>query len=204
MIIPHDIASDDFRVTYQHGTGRPVPSPSAPLDDGQKAHLCILARETFETVHGRPPHNLAEFNAWRYEQAVEACGVASLRVATQREYKLIEGRLLMLKGNAAAAQRAEERAATEPRRLAMFKLREALAERGLHESYAAAICGRQFKRPLAEATEKQLWCLVYTVRNRRKAQGQNHVGQNHAAQNDPPHDFAPDDFATPPAVETPF
>ncbi|MCX6908124.1 MAG: sigma-70 family RNA polymerase sigma factor [Verrucomicrobia bacterium] len=168
MIIPSNIMSDDFRAVYQHRSGRPVPSPSAPLDNGQKAHLCILAREAFEHVHGRPASSEAEFNAWRYEQAAEECGVSSLCAATQREYKLVEARFLRLKGQARAAVRAHERAATEPTRLAMFKLREALRERGLAESYAEAICRRQFKRGLNEASARQLWCLVFTVRNRRK------------------------------------
>ncbi|MCX6901709.1 MAG: hypothetical protein NT105_23770 [Verrucomicrobia bacterium] len=169
MIIPADIMSDDFRAVFRHGSGRPVPSPSAPLENGQKAHLCILAREAFEEVYGRPAASQGELDDWRHTQQMFACGYTSLRGATQREYKLIEGRFLMLKGNAAAARRAEERVATEPIRLAMFKLRESLRERGLHESYAAAICRRQFKCSLAEATERQVWCLVYTVRNRRKA-----------------------------------
>ena len=168
MIIPGDIMSETFRVPFQHGTGLPVPSPSAPLDDGQKAHLCILAREAFEKVHGQPPSSQAELDAWRRAEQGRACGVTSLRAATQRDYKQIESRMLALKGNAKAAVRSAERAMTEGVRLAMFKLQEALAERGLHESYAASICRRQFKRSISEASERQVWCLVYTVRNRRK------------------------------------
>ena len=37
------------------------------------------------------------------------------------------------------------------------------------EDYAAAICRRQYKRELGEASAKQLWNLFFTVRNRRKA-----------------------------------
>lgn len=168
MIIPPDLMSPTFRVPYQHGTGKAVPEPGAPLDDGQKAHICILAREAFEHVHGRPPSSQAEFDHWRRAEQERACGVSSLRAATQAEYKSIEARFLKIKGEAKAASRAAARAATEPARLAMFKLRDALRERGLDESYAAAICRKQFKRSLSEASERQLWCLVYTVRNRRK------------------------------------
>ena len=42
-------------------------------------------------------------------------------------------------------------------------------EAGLPESYAAAICRRQYRCALSEASDKQVWCLVYTVRNRAAA-----------------------------------
>ena len=67
-----------------------------------------------------------------------------------------------------AANSAQLRAGTESRRIAEHKLREALRERGLAEEYAASICRRQFRCALREANANQLWCLVFTIRNRRK------------------------------------
>ncbi len=203
MIIPADIASETYRVTFQHRTGRPVPSPAAPLDNGQKARLCILAREAFDTLVERGAMERgANFEAWRHEQQLEACGLSSLRAATQRHYALVVGHLKGLLGDVAAAARAIERAQTEPRRLAMFKLKEALGERDLPESYAAGICWRQFKRPLSEASDRQVWCLVYTVRSRRKPVTRTLLSApNDSGQECPPYDDAP---ATAVAANNPF
>ena len=69
---------------------------------------------------------------------------------------------------AAAAERTLARDADNDRRIARYKLDQALRERGLGESYAAAICRTQYRCSLAEASPRQLWRLVYTIRNRRR------------------------------------
>ena len=55
------------------------------------------------------------------------------------------------------------------RRVAMHKLTEALRAKELPLSYVAAICRAQFKCSLEEASAKQLWCLFFTVTNRKKS-----------------------------------
>jgi hypothetical protein len=59
------------------------------------------------------------------------------------------------------------RAETEPRRMAMHKLRRDCADRGLSLDYPAAICRRQYRCALEDASPTQLWQLVFTIRNRR-------------------------------------
>ena len=60
-------------------------------------------------------------------------------------------------------------AATEPRREAEAVLHRECGHAGLAIAYAAAICRRQFRVELADASPKQLWNLVYTIRNRAAA-----------------------------------
>lgn len=110
------------------------------------------------------------FTAWRHWQTGLACGVQSLRAATQEDYLKIRARFLHLAGRDAEAMGDLVRDQEHGRIVAWQKLHKALAERGLAQGYAEAICRRQYKCALGEATEKQLWRLLYTVRNRRKAQ----------------------------------
>ena len=61
------------------------------------------------------------------------------------------------------------RVSVQEKEIALHKLTESCADRGLQMSYAEAICRRQYKCDLSEANAKQLWQLNFTVRNRRKA-----------------------------------
>ncbi len=148
------------------------------LSREQKAEIGALARQAWLAWPGREGFLESNgelsatecFTAWRHWQQGLACGKQSLCACTSEgDYLRLRAHFLALGGDQMAATRALVRHASEPARIAFFKLREAIAERGLREEYAAAICRRQFRCSLAEASERQLWCLVYTVRNRRKA-----------------------------------
>jgi len=146
------------------------------LSNLQKAQLGQLARSAWLAWAGREEFldtnaelsASAAFTAWRHWQQGKACGRQSLLACTQEDFLPLRAHFLALGGHEEQAGRTLVRAASEPERLARYKLKEALQERGLAEGYAAAICQRQYRKPLAEASAKQLWCLVYTVRNRRK------------------------------------
>jgi len=94
--------------------------------------------------------------------------VQSLCACTQAHYGRLVAHFQALGGNAAAATRTLVRDADNDRRIARYKLDEALRERGLREEYAAAICRRQYRCGLDGANARQLWSLLYTIRNRRK------------------------------------
>lgn len=147
-----------------HSKRNAYPRQNGPLDNGQKARLCILAREAFALQFTD-----ADFTDWRREEQFKAVGKLSLRDCTQADYKRLEARFLRLGGEEGDAMRAETRAGTEDKRLAFYKLEEACTGAGLAMSYAAAICRNQFKCGLNEATAKQLWNLMFTIRNRRKS-----------------------------------
>jgi hypothetical protein len=136
-----------------------------PLSKRQKALLSILARAA--AIRQGVPAVAAELDAWRRETSIRACG---LRVsdATQAQWADLKSAFEDLGGRPEKAFQTQMREGDNKRRVAMHKLTRALYDRRLDPSYAAAICRAQFKCPLAEASAKQLWCLFYTVTNRRK------------------------------------
>ena len=145
------------------------------LSHTQKAEIGQLARQAWLRWDGREAFLEANgelsasacYTAWRHWQQGLACGRQSQRESTGDDNQLLRAHFLKLAGLEASAHRAEEQHISNPRRIARYKLRQALAAAGLPEAYAAAICRRQYRVSLDDASERQLWCLVYTVRNRK-------------------------------------
>lgn len=120
-------------------------------------------------------------DAWRRVQQGEVLGLPrqSLREATQADFPALMAHFLALReqwcpapqpvDTPAPSERWAARAATDGGRRALYVLRRELASAGLAEEYAAAICRRQYRCGLAEASERQIWRLVFTVRNRGRA-----------------------------------
>jgi hypothetical protein len=148
-----------------------------PLSSLQKREIAQLARRAYEAWSERDAFEAinaeqskpACFESWRHVEQGKACGVQSLCACTQAHYGRLVAHFQALCGHSAAAMRTLVRDADNDRRIARYKLDEALRERGLGTGYAAAICQRQYRCDLDAANAKQLWRLVYTVRNRRKA-----------------------------------
>jgi hypothetical protein len=136
-----------------------------PLTHEQKARLSILAREA-AIAQGRSlkKQDLDEF---RHELAIHACK-RRISEATQSDWADLKSAFQDAAGKPEAAFRTQMREGDNKRRVAMHKLTTALAAKGLAPAYAGSICRAQFKCPLEEATAKQIWCLFYTVQNRRK------------------------------------
>lgn len=167
-----------------------------PLSKTQKAVLCILAGNAWQAELRRG--NIAvsanlvksqQFEDWRHEQQVAACGVGSLRACTQEHYLRLRAHFNNLIGTPAATARSfrdtmqtgpvNDTAAAgdthEARNLWRNKLGEALTEFNLQPGYAAAICRTKYKCDPANATAHQLRCLTFDIRRngqsrRRKAQ----------------------------------
>jgi hypothetical protein len=129
----------------------------------QKARLSMLAREAFlfQKVQGM------DRDEWRQEIAIRACG-CRISEATQAHWADLKSAFQDLAGKPEKAFQTQMREGDNKRRVALYKLTGALAERGLQPAYAATICRAQFKCSLEEASAKQIWCLFYTVTNRRK------------------------------------
>lgn len=163
----------------EKAAARGVPRADAPLSREQKARLCLLAREAFDRLEesGLIPEG-ERFEGWRRAEQARAMGCEefSLTGATQRDFRALRAHFGALKGDMRRAFRDALGAEPETadRELVVHKLREACAECGvLWPNYPESICRTQFRRPLAEATPKQLWSLFFTVRNRRKAKKRN-------------------------------
>ncbi len=162
-----------FRSTAAAPAPRPLPPQrlGGPLSNQQKAQLCILSDEAWDKQGGMD--SACDKSEFRHEQVKVATGKPGLTACVQDDYKLLLAHFLGLVGESGRAFKAQLDHGTEPKRLAMFKLREALRNARLPEAYAAAICKRQFRCALADATAKQLWNLTFTINNRGTAKRRN-------------------------------
>ncbi len=144
---------------------------SAPLDNRQKRILSQLARRAFNRelalARGRG-EKLADLNEaeFRHQHVATACGKLGLRCCSQDDYGAVKAHFLDLLGEHGAAFKAVHHGEGNARRVAEFKLVQTCEVAGLALTYAAKICQNQFKCSLEDATEKQLWCLTFTVKNR--------------------------------------
>lgn len=75
-----------------------------PLSNDQKAILCILAREAFDLSLGRfAIDDGTNYDDWRREQQLKACGVASLTKADQSHFLYLRGHWFVIIGNLESA-----------------------------------------------------------------------------------------------------
>lgn len=116
---------------------------------------------------GTSPPPRPDFDAWRREQAIRACGLR-ISEASQRHFAALRAHFLDLAGAHAAAFETLVRDEDNPRRIALHALAKACDQRGLPLAYPAAICRRQYRCDLDHATAPQLWRLTFTIRNRRR------------------------------------
>lgn len=133
-----------------------------PLSRTQKTRLSILARKASDMQH----IDRQEFADWRHEVAIRACG-KRISEASQCHWADLKAAFQAEAGQDGKALNTHIYAADNKRRVALHKLTKAMAEKGLNPSYAESICHTQFKVPLAEASAKQLWCLFFTIQNRK-------------------------------------
>jgi len=142
---------------------------SAPLNHNQKRYLSQLARKAWELAD-REVGTAEEF---RHAEVARASGKAGLRCCSQDDYKRVEAHFLDLCGETQKAFNAHVRAETEPRRQAEAVLRRELARFALTWNYAEAICRNQNRGAvISEVSERRIWNLVYTIRNRGHARKQ--------------------------------
>lgn len=142
----------------------------AALSTKQKAYLAQLAAEAW-----RAGGRVGSAEEYRHEAVVAACRKNGLRCCGQEDYKAVEAVLLDRLGRHGAAFEAQLRQATHGLRTAQAVLIRECEKAEVRLSYAASICRNQFRCDLDDASERQVWSLVYTVRNRaagrRKGKG---------------------------------
>ena len=170
------LAGDKF--VNQHGRAlqqhNPYPGERrGPLTREDKARVCILAREAFEHMHGRGPATQAELGDWRREQQRKACGFDSLTLCQQEHLAALEAHFLDLKGESGQAFRKLMQPQMRERQKVLGVLQANLRTFGLMEGYAATICRSRCKCELGQASVKQLWHVIFTIRRnqQRKARG---------------------------------
>lgn len=151
------------------------------LTHKQKAVLCQMAKRAWDLwpereafLDANPEYSTtAAFEAWRRNEQMAACGVSSLKSCTsERHFLLLRAHWNAKIGAADRAARDLLKHADEACLIVLHKIYESCLERGLdYPVYPGAICRRQYKCALEEASERQLWNLCYTVRKRRRKGG---------------------------------
>lgn len=129
----------------------------------------MCARRAYEFQGNLGLVGEASFDEWRHSEVTKACGKNGLRCCDQDDYAGLKAHFLDAAGASGAAFNWHVRAQSQGDRVAMAVLRRECGAAGVKVAYAAAICLRQFRCTLEDASEKQIWSLVYTVRNRAAA-----------------------------------
>lgn len=147
---------------------RPRVTPSAPargpLSNTQKAKLSIAFRQAWALEGG-----YGDADAYRHAAVLAATGKLGLTACTQDDYRKLCAKAAELIGEDGEAVEHHLADQSTPERIALHKLREALREKGKPEAYAAAIARSRFKCSLEECSAKQLWWLVYSIRNAKRS-----------------------------------
>ncbi len=144
------------------------------LSHKQKAELSILAAEAYNRIlaadlpPGKSPSvALAKeglsLEKFRHQEVAQACGKWGLTCASSTDYNAIKAHFLHLLGRDDRAFHHHQRAATEPRRIAEWKIMQLLQQHKKHITYAETACRRTYKCTLGEADEKTLWKLYYNL-----------------------------------------
>lgn len=146
---------------------KPIPTLSKPLSNLQKATLSQWAKKGYTRAKELDLTDEREAD-WRGREAIAACG-RRISEATNGDYLILLTHFQNLAGDSGKAFSSAIRAESDPHRQALYKLREELRKAGLEESYAEKICMDTNRCTIAQATSKQVWNLMYTVRNRAAA-----------------------------------
>lgn len=135
-----------------------------PLSNEQKTRLALLAKKA--AMRQYLPTSGPEHDAWRQERSL---ALAKVRIseARQRHWNDLHAVWQDLAGESGKAFDILMRADGNPRRVAMYKLEQELKSRGLADNYAASICFSMFKVSLADASAKQLWKVLFTIRSHK-------------------------------------
>ena len=157
----------------------------SPLSNRQKADIGIAARQAYLAWDGRGMFERVNSNltatdcfaAWRHVEQGKVVGIQSLREMHQGHYNRVLAHFEELAGDKASATKRRGRDADNDRRVALYKLNQALQERGLEVGYVAVICRTKYKCELSQATAAQIWKLVFDVRTRRKAVAKKPIGE---------------------------
>ena len=169
------------------------------LSHPQKARLSILAREAWEVAKQRGAvDDSMTYDEWRHEQQKEACGLASLKEATQAHFLALRGKWFVILGNLEQAfyDMLNAGEANEARRHMAWRLTgqmDSIAEGIIyrHEqlrrekpgmpalttaeaaqqawAYASYICTQEFKCKISELDARGLELLGFTLTNRANA-----------------------------------
>ena len=134
-----------------------------PLSNEQKARLCI------ECAKSHDQDGALDAEQYRHAEVQKAVGKPGLTACTQDDWRPLLAHFLALQGRTGEAFEHALAHGTEPARVWMFKLGDACNRAGLPMAYPDAICRRQYRCALSDASATQLRNLTFTVINRGNA-----------------------------------
>lgn len=152
---------------------------STLLTAEQRQRLAIAARRAYDAQKAVGIVDGETFDAWRHACVREATGRAGLTALTQRDYGPMMARLIELAGG--SPRRRDWHAAAKPaRRDDADRARRALKDEcaawaevfggvAQADAYATSLLARIHKTDWMGATARQLWQVLFTVRNRARA-----------------------------------
>jgi len=155
----------------------------APIGSAEKRELAILCRKAWNSL-GRPglePGGTVgdAFDRWRRLQVMQCVERHGLRECRHEDFGFIRAQMLRILGAKRQADAAVLRAATEPRRQALARLRaeyRAAVHIANPAGYVTAIARDKFKTTLIETdlSANQIWQLIFSLRaaeSRRRRKG---------------------------------
>jgi hypothetical protein len=141
-----------------------------PLSNQQKGVLAQVARRAYDRlVAGNEISNI-KFDDWRRDECERAVGKPGLRECDNGHYNRLLSHFESLAGEDGRALNALVREQTEPKRQAEAVLLSELRKANLPLTYAEKLARDKFRGVgVLDCDARQLWQLIYTVRNRAKA-----------------------------------
>jgi hypothetical protein len=150
-----------------HTEGRTRGAALATLSAAQVRSLVLLAREAYSMEFPEPE---MDFDAWRHRQCLVAVERGGLTQCRNEDYLPLKAHLLRLAGRDEEADRADTRAAVEPRTWALHAFeRECSAVADVlpaARNYAAGFLRNKRSVAIEDASDKDLWSCVYLLRRR--------------------------------------
>lgn len=165
MLRPDDLAIEGARSTL--------------LTAEQRQRLAIAARRAYDAQQAVGIADGETFDAWRHACVREATGRSGLTELRQRDYGPMMARLIELAGG--SPRRRDWHAAAKPaRRDDADRARRALKDEcaawadvfggaAQADAYATSLLAKIHKTDWMGATARQLWQVLFTVRNRARA-----------------------------------
>ena len=122
-----------------------------------------------------------DFDSWRratLHDVVGAAAPSSFRAVTQRDYAAVIAYFEELAGDGGVAERSSSIKSGDERRRALWALNlvegesaEVFGGRGEARKYADALFWKIHKTDRQTATARQVWAVIFTLRNRARARG---------------------------------
>jgi len=135
----------------------------------QRSSLAIIAGQAYDYQCAKGLLSGISADEWRREEVERLTGYAGLTQCPAQFYNKLASHFSDLAGRADAALNHLLRESTEPKRQAEAVLLRELSKAGLPLNYAESISRDKFQCAVLDCDTRQLWQLIYTVRNRSKA-----------------------------------